>query len=546
MRNKYFENSVNVFVIFILVWTVLAGMLSDVIDVDAAQYASISMEMLLNETYLTVTERGSDYLDKPPFLFWINCISFKLFGFNNFAYKLPTLLFSLISLTYTYKLGIYFYDKKTGEVAAMILVSSIGFIWANNDIKTDAMITTCIIFSVYHLIIFLHKNTFINLIAASIGIGTGLLTKGPMGLIFPFVIFFVHAFIKREFRSLIRLSWIILIVIVCAILSPMLWGLYHQFDLHPEKIVNGKTGVSGVTFFLWEQSFGRITGENIWKNDTSFFYLFHSLILLMFPYSVVTLVAYLKKVKVVIGERNRAELNLVGSSLLILVALSLSSYKIPHYTIILFPYVSIIVASELVRTTQLESSRWLRVHNTMITILVFTISVISFLCFGFEWFLVLPVGLLLFIQVELLRRLLNIKSLFISALTLGFVFNVHLIPNIQKYSEGRRFAELITEKKLHNERLYFFNRNSRAMEFYLNKRLKVVSWEELFEINKSEHAWFYMSLDGKEALMNAGLQIEDELKLLQYDLNRIKLGFVNPLTRKKHLEPRFLIKFKNN
>ena len=34
----------------------------------------------------------------------------------------------------------------------------------------------------------------------------------------------------------------------------MAWGLYEQFDLHPEKAVNGRSGVSGLWFFLWGHS----------------------------------------------------------------------------------------------------------------------------------------------------------------------------------------------------------------------------------------------------------------------------------------------------
>jgi hypothetical protein len=38
------------FGIVVLIWTYISGALCDVIDVDAAQYACISMEMLQNDT----------------------------------------------------------------------------------------------------------------------------------------------------------------------------------------------------------------------------------------------------------------------------------------------------------------------------------------------------------------------------------------------------------------------------------------------------------------------------------------------------------------
>lgn len=61
-----------------------------------------------------------------------------------------------------------------------------------------------------------------------------------------------------------------------------------------------------------------------------------------------------------------------------------------------------------------------------------------------------------------------------------------------------------------------------------------------------DDAWYYMSLDGKEALQSSGLQIEEELSLMHYNMNRVKLGFLNPNTREENLEPSFLIRFKTD
>ncbi len=138
-----------------------------------------------------------------------------------------------------------------------------------------------------------------------------------------------------------------------------------------------------------------------------------------------------------------------------------------------------------------------------------------------------------------------LKSIIISAITLGFVFNIQLVPGIQQYSEGRRFAELIRMNHIQPDQIYFFNRDSRAMEFYLQKRIRQVTWEELLDMQRENiEARYYMSLDGKEALQDAGLNIEDEMSMVMYDLNRITLGFLNPRTRKENLEERYLIKFR--
>src|SRR4051812_7880199 len=93
-RNKYFliterqptmimqRNITALIVSLVLIY--LAGFWIDVMDIDAAQYASISREMSDTGNYLHVFDKGKDYLDKPPFLFWISALSMKIFGANNF------------------------------------------------------------------------------------------------------------------------------------------------------------------------------------------------------------------------------------------------------------------------------------------------------------------------------------------------------------------------------------------------------------------------------------------------------------------------------
>ena len=75
---------------FITIVHILGMIYIDIMAVDAAQYASISHEMLENGEFLQVQHREADYLDKPPLLFWVTATSYKLFGISNFTFRLPT------------------------------------------------------------------------------------------------------------------------------------------------------------------------------------------------------------------------------------------------------------------------------------------------------------------------------------------------------------------------------------------------------------------------------------------------------------------------
>ena len=115
----------------------VVGWFINVMDPDSAQYASITREMLERGDFLTSTDQGREYLDKPPLLFWLSGISFKLFGINNIAFRIPAFLATLLALYSTFKLAELYYDKKTGYLAALILATVQATFLINHDVRTD-------------------------------------------------------------------------------------------------------------------------------------------------------------------------------------------------------------------------------------------------------------------------------------------------------------------------------------------------------------------------------------------------------------------------
>jgi hypothetical protein len=76
----------------------------------------------------------------------------------------------------------------------------------------------------------------------------------------PVFAFVPHFILRRNWGAFLKWQYIILLLIVAILLIPMSIGLYQQYDLHPGKIVTGTKINSGLAFFYWTQSFGRITG----------------------------------------------------------------------------------------------------------------------------------------------------------------------------------------------------------------------------------------------------------------------------------------------
>ena len=326
------------------------NMFIDVMEVDAAQYSVISMEMSWTKSFLQVYEHGKDYLDKPPLLFWTTAVSYMAFGISNFSYKLPSVLVTLLGIYSTFRFARLYYSKEIALAASLILASTQALFLITNDVRTDSMLLGLTMFSVWQLAAYLQTRKSVHFILLAFGIAGAMMSKGPLILVILAAAFGTEFLLKRQWKNIFNPRWILLLIIVGILLSPMCYGLYTQFDLHPEKTVYGLEGPSGLRFFFWTQSFGRITGENYWSNDSRYFFFTHSILWDFQPWIFFFIPALFVKVRNLIRNivqkvRLQGEFITIGGFILIFVALSLSHYKLPHYIFVVFPFVAILTAN---------------------------------------------------------------------------------------------------------------------------------------------------------------------------------------------------------
>src|ERR1700748_1904377 len=86
---------------------------------DQGLYASISKNLLYHKNFFELFTYNKDWLDKPHFPFWVILLSFKLFGVSSWAYRLPALLFFLLSLFYTYLFSKKYYGPQAAWTSVL-------------------------------------------------------------------------------------------------------------------------------------------------------------------------------------------------------------------------------------------------------------------------------------------------------------------------------------------------------------------------------------------------------------------------------------------
>lgn len=534
----------------------LIGFGINIMDVDAAQYASMSREMLRSGNYLHIYDTGIEYLDKPPFLFWISALSMKIFGINNFAYRLPSFLFALLAVLSTYKLAKLFYTQKTALLSALILATSQGFFLMNHDVRTDTILMGCVAFSIWQLAAWFQTNKIWHFILGSVGIGLGMMTKGPIALLVPCFGFFIHFLLQRNFKAFLKWEYILAILIIGALLIPMSWGLYDQFDLHPDKIVNGKTGVSGLRFFYWTQSFGRITGESVWNNGAGIGFLLQNMLWSFLPWILFFIAALIWQIKNIVQQKfainKTAEAICLGGFILTYLSLGMSKYQLPHYIFVGFPYAAIITAVYLNHLFyHSHSNKWLKL-STNLHFVIFTMLwmiIIILLKMPFEsisiFFPILSVVLFLlmiyfFIKIKDFKNKLIFLCVY-TIIAINLFLNTAIYPALLEYQIGSNVGKYIKKNHINPNTVFTYQFSvMRSIHFYSDGFIREKN--NLDSIKSGEYI-----ITSEEKLKDF-TPSKKEFTILKtgedFGITRLSLFFLNPKTRKSVTSKYAVIKIK--
>jgi 4-amino-4-deoxy-L-arabinose transferase-like glycosyltransferase len=548
MQKKYLY----LFGILLLVY--ILGLGIDMMDIDASQYAEMSREMSETNSYLQVYELGKDYLDKPPFLFWISSLSIKLFGVNNFAYKLPSLLFALLAIFSTYKFARLFYKNEIAIFSAIVLGSSQAFFLMSNDVRTDTILMGWVIFSIWHLAAWLNNGKSIHFIMGFVAIGGGMLTKGPIALIVPILAIGSHLLVTRNFKAIFKWQYLLGIVIVVIILLPMSYGLYHQFDLQPNKIVNGKTAVSGLRFFYWTQSFGRITGESVWNNNANIFFLFQNLLWSFLPWIIIFIIALFLEVKTIVLQKFKLPANAewisVGGFILSYLALGSSKYQLPHYIFVALPFAAIITAKLLykmvVEDLQPKTKGVLeKIHFVIFTLLWLGLFLLLKYSFASPiWVLILAGLCFIAYLIIFLRKNITHYLLYVclySIICINIFLSCIVYPSLLKYQVGSNVGNWINEQKLEKQNIFIFKTHIwHALHFKTNTiiahkdDLNAILKDDIIITTKDNLTIFNEANRGYDILYTSET----------FDVTRLTLKFLNPQKREKVTTLYVIIKIK--
>lgn len=179
-------------------------------DTTEARYANTALIMSkINDWITPYYDYGVPFWGKPPLSFWAQALSYKLFGIYDFVPRIPSLLITLTTIWLIYKLLIVTSNKMTALLAIVIYSSMLLVYSLSGAVLTDPYLAFSTTLSLVAFLLYIRGEAKIWSYLFFIGLGIGLLAKGPLALVVVggIITLWILLSFKRRISLLSYLPW---------------------------------------------------------------------------------------------------------------------------------------------------------------------------------------------------------------------------------------------------------------------------------------------------------------------------------------------------
>ena len=454
IRNISIETRFRVLIILIglLLFLPFNGLVH-LFDWDEINFAESAREMITTGDYSTVSINFIPFWEKPPLFIWMQVLSMKLFGINEFAARFPNTICGVLTLISLFEIGKILRNYKLGLLWALAFGASVlPFLYFKSGIIDpwfNLFIFTALYFAFRHIIQReSNQKGFLNVVLSAGILGLAVLTKGPVAILLYGVTISIYILMQRKIKTLnwkdvLIFSFVLIITGGSYHIYQMLlgnWQLIYDFFIYQLRLM--KTEDAG-------------HGGSI---------LYHPLVLFIgvFPTSIFAINAFFKKGSI----NNDFRRLMVILFLVVLVIFSLVQTKIVHYSSLCYFPLSYLAAisvyeigykggilSKLTKTLLLLVGFVYAIIPGLLQLITTSISPevlkrfinddFALACInstvnwsGFEFIMGLAFGIILVFSVFYLHGIKQVITIYGSTALFIFMFMFILVPKIEKYSQG--------------------------------------------------------------------------------------------------------------
>lgn len=327
------DNLIGVLAFLIAIIVLGAGLgRTPLLQPDEGRNAEVAREMKESGAWLIPTYNGADYLDKPAFYFKAVGLSLAVFGNNEAAARVPSMLFGIALLVATYLFSRRFINRRCAAFAVLIIAATPLYFAYSRLVIFDIAVTFFVVVAIFAGYLAeecegtLRRRWYL---AGAVAAGFATLVKGPVGFIVPALVLLVFNRLEGRSGAWKRLLAPLNLGVFFAVVLPWFIGVSIVHSDFPQ-------------YGLVEESFHRFTTGSFRRTKPAYFY---PLIIaatfvpwsLLFPESIVMV------------WRRRSQLTRVDRfcivwTVAVLLFFSLSKSKMPGYILSLAVSLGILTA----------------------------------------------------------------------------------------------------------------------------------------------------------------------------------------------------------
>jgi 4-amino-4-deoxy-L-arabinose transferase-like glycosyltransferase len=176
-------------------------------DVDAVQ-AQIAKTMLTSGDWVTARLDGVLYLEKAPLIYWLMAIFYKILGVADWVARLPVALASIGLALLSASFGMWAFGERAGFYAGLCMSTCVGLFLFTRVQIPDVMLTFTIALALWAFLRALdneEKRPRLWAVILAASLGTGLLLKSLVGIVFPVAAALIYLYVSKQMFS--RRTW---------------------------------------------------------------------------------------------------------------------------------------------------------------------------------------------------------------------------------------------------------------------------------------------------------------------------------------------------
>lgn len=227
-------------------------------DWDEINFAECAREMIVSGNYMRVQINYEPFWEKPPLFIWLQVLSMKMFGINEYAARFPNAVIGIVTLLTLFYAGKRVWNERLATWWVILYASC----WLPHFYFKSGIIDP-----LFNLLIFLAffqvyllkdgRRKVIHVILSGIFLGLAVLTKGPVAILVAGLAFLVYLVINRGLKGY-QVKHLAAIGLFAFLTTSVWfgievinngWGLVNDFILYQVRLLRTEDAGHGGPFF---------------------------------------------------------------------------------------------------------------------------------------------------------------------------------------------------------------------------------------------------------------------------------------------------------